>query len=171
MNLTVASSPHIRGDFKTSRIMLDVVLALMPALIVGVIVLGIRAAVVTLISVAAAVAEVKACCKAVIIQRINPVGEFLRSRARADYDLLCLGIALPHVFKRDLYAEVACKRNERFVILNVELVDLILVTEIGHPMEGMNDRDLYAHHSADLERLLDARLCDIFADIFISPSK
>ena len=56
MNLTVASSPHIRGDFKTSRIMLDVVLALMPAVIVGVIVLGIRAAVVTLISVAAAVA-------------------------------------------------------------------------------------------------------------------
>ena len=56
MNLTVASSPHIRGDFKTSRIMLDVVLALMPALAVGVMVLGIRAAVVTLISVAAAVA-------------------------------------------------------------------------------------------------------------------
>ena len=56
MNLTVASSPHIRGDFKTSRIMLDVVLALMPALVVGVMVLGIRAAVVTLISVAAAVA-------------------------------------------------------------------------------------------------------------------
>ena len=56
MNLTVASSPHIRGDFKTSRIMLDVVLALMPALVVGVMILGIRAAVVTLISVAAAVA-------------------------------------------------------------------------------------------------------------------
>ena len=56
MNLTVASSPHIRGDFKTSRIMLDVVLALMPALVVGVMVLGSRAAVVTLISVAAAVA-------------------------------------------------------------------------------------------------------------------
>ena len=56
MNLTVASSPHIRGDFKTSRIMLDVVLALMPAFVVGVIVLGIRAAVVTLVSIAAAVA-------------------------------------------------------------------------------------------------------------------
>ncbi|MBR5020883.1 MAG: RnfABCDGE type electron transport complex subunit D [Oscillospiraceae bacterium] len=56
MNLTVASSPHIRGDFKTSRIMLNVVLALMPALIVGIVVLGIRAAVVTLISIAAAVA-------------------------------------------------------------------------------------------------------------------
>ena len=56
MNLTVASSPHIRGDFKTSRIMLDVVLALMPALAVGVLVLGVRAAVVALVSIAAAVA-------------------------------------------------------------------------------------------------------------------
>ena len=35
MNLTVASSPHIRGDFKTSRLMLDVVIALIPALAVG----------------------------------------------------------------------------------------------------------------------------------------
>ena len=35
MKLTVASSPHIRGDFRTSRLMLDVVLALTPALIVG----------------------------------------------------------------------------------------------------------------------------------------
>ena len=56
MNLTVASSPHIRGDFKTSRIMLDVVLALMPALAVGVLVLGVRAAIVALVSIAAAVA-------------------------------------------------------------------------------------------------------------------
>ena len=53
--LTVASSPHIRGDFRTSRLMLDVVLALMPALIVGIFVLGIRSAVVVLVSVAAAV--------------------------------------------------------------------------------------------------------------------
>ena len=43
MNLTVASSPHIRGNFRTSRIMLDVVLALIPALLVGTAVLGIRA--------------------------------------------------------------------------------------------------------------------------------
>ena len=37
MNLTVASSPHIRGNFRTNRIMLDVVLALLPALAVGVV--------------------------------------------------------------------------------------------------------------------------------------
>ena len=54
MKLTVASSPHIRGNFRTNRIMLDVVLALLPALVVGICVLGIRALVVTLVSVAAA---------------------------------------------------------------------------------------------------------------------
>ena len=55
MNLTVASSPHIRGDFRTSRLMLDVVIALIPTLIVGVISLGFRALLVTAISMAAAV--------------------------------------------------------------------------------------------------------------------
>jgi len=56
MNLTVASSPHIRGNFRTNRIMLDVVLALLPALLVGTFVLGARALLVTLVSVAACVA-------------------------------------------------------------------------------------------------------------------
>ena len=56
MKLTVASSPHIRGNFRTSRLMLDVVIALLPALAVGVWVLGIRALWVTLVSVAAALA-------------------------------------------------------------------------------------------------------------------
>ena len=56
MKLTVTSSPHIRGNFRTSRLMLDVVIALLPSLAVGAVVLGIRALLVALISVAAAVA-------------------------------------------------------------------------------------------------------------------
>ena len=52
MKLTVASSPHIRGDFRTSRIMLDVVIALLPALAVGAYVLGARALLVTAVCVA-----------------------------------------------------------------------------------------------------------------------
>ena len=55
MKLTVASSPHIRGNFRTNRIMLDVVLSLVPALLVGAWVLGARALLVTLISMVAAV--------------------------------------------------------------------------------------------------------------------
>ena len=56
MKLTVTSSPHIRGDFRSSRLMLDVVIALIPALLVGTLVLGIRALAVTLVSLVAAVA-------------------------------------------------------------------------------------------------------------------
>ena len=55
MNLTVASSPHIRGNFRTNRIMLDVVLALLPALAVGVFRMGIRALAVTMLCMAVAV--------------------------------------------------------------------------------------------------------------------
>lgn len=55
MNLTVASSPHIRGDFRSSRLMLDVCIALLPALAVGIWVFGLRALLITLASIAAAV--------------------------------------------------------------------------------------------------------------------
>ena len=56
MKLTVASSPHIRGNFRTNRIMLDVVLSLLPALAMSIWTFGFRALLVTLISMAAAVA-------------------------------------------------------------------------------------------------------------------
>ena len=57
MKLTVASSPHIRGNFRTNRIMLDVVIALLPALAVGIFVLGIRALLVAVVCIASAVAS------------------------------------------------------------------------------------------------------------------
>ena len=62
MKWTAAASPHIRGDVRTSRIMLDVVLALIPALAVGVWRLGVRALLVTAVSVVcAAGAELLYC--------------------------------------------------------------------------------------------------------------
>ncbi len=54
MKLTVASSPHIRGNFRTSRLMLDVVIALIPALLVGAWVLGLRALLVASVCVVTA---------------------------------------------------------------------------------------------------------------------
>jgi len=56
MKLTIASSPHIRGNFRTNRIMLDVIIALLPALAMGVLNLGFGVLPVVLVSVAAAVA-------------------------------------------------------------------------------------------------------------------
>ncbi len=55
MKLTVESSPHIRGNFRTNRLMLDVVIALCPALAVGAIVLGARALLVVALSAVCAV--------------------------------------------------------------------------------------------------------------------
>ena len=56
MKLTVASSPHIRGNFRTNRIMADVMIALTPALAVGVVRFGMTALILTLVCMASAVA-------------------------------------------------------------------------------------------------------------------
>lgn len=61
MKFAVTSSPHIRGKRNTQQIMLDVVIALLPALIAGTIIFGMRALLVALVSVAAAVVAEWAC--------------------------------------------------------------------------------------------------------------
>lgn len=53
--LKLASSPHIHSGSTTSRIMLDVTLSLLPAAVTGVIVFGLSALIVILVTVAAAV--------------------------------------------------------------------------------------------------------------------
>ena len=55
MNLTVTSAPHIRSGNTTQRTMLDVLIALVPALIAGVVLFGLRALVLTVISAAGCV--------------------------------------------------------------------------------------------------------------------
>ena len=63
MKLTVASSPHIRGNFRTNRIMGDVMIALLPALAVGVIRFGLDALRLTVFCMAAAVSAEWLFCK------------------------------------------------------------------------------------------------------------
>ena len=55
--LSVSSSPHIRARDTTSRIMLDVIIALLPATVAGFILFGIRALLVVSVSVISAVAS------------------------------------------------------------------------------------------------------------------
>ncbi len=61
MKFTVTSSPHIRGKRNTQQIMLDVILALLPTLLAGTVIFGMRALLVTLVCIAAAVAAEWAC--------------------------------------------------------------------------------------------------------------
>ena len=53
--LNVSISPHIRSNNSTRKIMLDVIIALMPSLIIGVIVFGWRALMIIVLSVATCV--------------------------------------------------------------------------------------------------------------------
>ena len=53
--LTVSSSPHAHGRLTTQKIMLDVLIALTPALLASVYLFGIRALLITVISAAACV--------------------------------------------------------------------------------------------------------------------
>ncbi len=55
MKLTVSSSPHIKGNSTTQRIMLDVMIALAPALIVSIVYFGINALLLALVCVVTAV--------------------------------------------------------------------------------------------------------------------
>ena len=53
--LSVSSSPHIRSTATTPRIMLDVIIALLPAAVMGIVIFGLRALLVIATTVAAAV--------------------------------------------------------------------------------------------------------------------
>ena len=55
--LKVTSSPHIRHEDSTRGIMLDVIIALLPAAIYGCILFGLRAAIILVVTVATAVAS------------------------------------------------------------------------------------------------------------------
>jgi electron transport complex protein RnfD len=54
-NLTVSATPHIRAKHSTQSIMRDVIIALLPAAVMGVVIFGIQAALVIVLSVASSV--------------------------------------------------------------------------------------------------------------------
>ena len=71
MKFEVTSSPHIRGKRNTQNIMLDVIIALIPTLLVGVVRFGMNALAVTLVSIAAAVAAEWIC--GIVLYKRNTV--------------------------------------------------------------------------------------------------
>lgn len=73
MKFAVTSSPHIRGKRNTQNIMLDVIIALVPALIAGTIIFGMRALLVALVCIVAAVVSEWVC--AMIIYHRNTVND------------------------------------------------------------------------------------------------
>ena len=73
-NLTVSPAPHIHSGSSTNRIMLDVLIALVPALIASAVIFGARALLVTAVCVAACVFFEWAFEK--IVKRPNTIGDY-----------------------------------------------------------------------------------------------
>lgn len=73
-NYVISSSPHLRDNVTTARIMQDVCIALLPAAVAGVLFFGYRAAVILALSVAAAVLSEWLYCKAAHTK--NTVGDW-----------------------------------------------------------------------------------------------
>ncbi len=71
--LTVSASPHVRSSTTSVRLMLDVIISLCPALIASVIIFGLRALAVTVVTVAACVLSEYLCRK--IMKRSNTIGD------------------------------------------------------------------------------------------------
>ncbi len=72
-HLTVAASPHIRSGNSTTKIMLDVAIALCPALVAGVVIFGFRALLVTAVCVASCV--VFEYLSRLVMKRENTIGD------------------------------------------------------------------------------------------------
>lgn len=71
--LVVSHAPHINGSDTVPKIMLDVIIALMPALIAGVFVFGMRALIVALVCVISSTAAEYIWCK--ILKKPNSTGD------------------------------------------------------------------------------------------------
>ena len=73
LKLIASSSPHIRSNEDTRSIMLDVIIAMVPALVAAIYFFGFRALTVTAVSVAACVFFEWLYCK--IMKRPQPIGD------------------------------------------------------------------------------------------------
>ena len=116
LKLIASSSPHIRSNENTRSIMLDVIIALMPALVMGVYVFGWRALTSTLVSVAScvvwewiyrkllkkscSVGDLSAVVTGILLAFVCPV--------QTPYWMLVIGAFFSIVVVKQLYGGIGC---------------------------------------------------------------
>lgn len=72
--LSISPSPHLHGPFTTRRIMIDVIIALLPAWLVGVYFFGLGTLIVTAISVGSCVLIEHLLCR-YVLRKPSPIGD------------------------------------------------------------------------------------------------
>ena len=90
--LNVSTSPHVRSSLSTRRVMLDVIISLLPAAVLGVVNLGVPALMVIAASIAAAVASEVVFC--VVTKRKQTAGD-LSAVVTGLLLALCLPASVP----------------------------------------------------------------------------
>ena len=116
LKLIASSSPHIRSNEDTRSIMLDVIIALMPALIMGIYVFGWRALTVTLVSVAACVVWEWLYRK--VMKKTNSIGDLSAvvtgillafvCPVQIPYWMIVIGAFFSIVLVKQLYGGIGC---------------------------------------------------------------
>ena len=116
LKLIASSSPHIRSNEDTRSIMLDVIIALMPALVMGVYVFGWRALTVTLVSVAACVVWEWLYRK--VMKKTNSIGDLSAvvtgillafvCPVQIPYWMIIIGAFFSIVLVKQLYGGIGC---------------------------------------------------------------
>ena len=116
LKLIASSSPHIRSNEDTRSIMLDVIIALMPALVMGVYVFGWRALTSTLVSVAACVVWEWLYRK--VMKKSNSIGDLSAvvtgillafvCPVQTPYWMLVIGAFFSIVLVKQLYGGIGC---------------------------------------------------------------
>ena len=116
LKLIASSSPHIRSNEDTRSIMLDVIIALMPALVMGVYVFGWRALTSTLVSVAACVVWEWLYRK--VMKKTNSIGDLSAvvtgillafvCPVQTPYWMLIIGAFFSIVLVKQLYGGIGC---------------------------------------------------------------
>ena len=116
LKLIASSSPHIRSNEDTRSIMLDVIIALMPALVMGVYVFGWRALTSTLVSVAACVVWEWLYRK--VMKKSNSIGDLSAvvtgillafvCPVQTPYWMLIIGAFFSIVLVKQLYGGIGC---------------------------------------------------------------
>ena len=116
LKLIASSSPHIRSNEDTRSIMLDVIIALMPALVMGVYVFGWRALTSTLVSVAACVVWEWLYRK--VMKKSNSIGDLSAvvtgillafvCPVQIPYWMIIIGAFFSIVLVKQLYGGIGC---------------------------------------------------------------
>ena len=130
--LNVTSSPHIKHPDTTSGIMLDVIIALLPACVFGCILFGLKAAVILLTCVASAVLSEFLWNK--ILKKPNTIGDLsavvtglllgMNLSSELPIWMAAIGSAVAIIVVKQMFGGIGCNFANPAIVARIVLLDV-----------------------------------------------